>query len=516
MNFESSVLQVAVEDIIPNRFQPRLVFEDNSLQELSDSIKQHGIIQPLVLRKVGDKYEIIAGERRYKAATMAGLATVPAVISQADDKTSAEAAIVENVQRKDLSAIEEAKSYKALLDQGYMSQEQLARKMGLSQSAISNKLRLLTLPEEIQKNVMENKISERHARSLLKIKDTDEQLSLMNRIIKERLTVRQLDEIIKEAHPNGVQNINIEEVREKSEDIKPTEVEAPIEEKVETDPFKKGAINLGQRQQNRFFNTLEAEAANMQMTEAINPFDGFENNDSPFSGTTTVDTKVNKAEKIEEQKNIQFSSTPEQVLGGPIDVNNIPNSQDEDNSDNSQNSTAMDLSPSQLSNEPQDIYPKETAKDLSTMMNVGVSPVDIPKTNDTIRVNETTDPVNSFSAIFKGAKPEESEELTQVSKESDAVQNDMNLFQEPKEMEKIEPTDLIVEPQPESMPPQEEVEMLDTLDFEPPKKAVDVTPIENRINEVITELKNQNLPIDFVKTDLVDQVTFTISIKKEI
>ena len=255
MNFDSSVLQVAVEDIIPNRFQPRLVFEDNSLQELSDSIKQHGIIQPLVLRKVGDKYEIIAGERRYKAATMAGLASVPAVISQADDKTSAEAAVVENVQRKDLSAIEEARSYKALLDQGYMSQDQLARKMGLSQSAISNKLRLLTLPEEIQQAVMESKISERHARSLLKIKDTDEQLTLMNRVIKERLTVRQLDDIIKEAHPNGVQNINIEEVREKSEDIQTPEVEAPIEEAKEPDPFTKGAINLGQRQQNRFFNT---------------------------------------------------------------------------------------------------------------------------------------------------------------------------------------------------------------------------------------------------------------------
>ncbi len=510
MNFDSSVLQVAVEDIIPNRFQPRLVFEDNSLQELSDSIKQHGIIQPLVLRKVGDKYEIIAGERRYKAATMAGLASVPAVISQADDKTSAEAAVVENVQRKDLSAIEEARSYKALLDQGYMSQDQLARKMGLSQSAISNKLRLLTLPEEIQQAVMESRISERHARSLLKIKDTDEQLSLMNRVIKERLTVRQLDDIIKEAHPNGVQNINIEEVREKSEDIKTPEVEAPIEEVKEPDPFTKGAINLGQRQQNRFFNTLEAEAANMQMTEAINPFDGFENNDSPFANTTSVDTQVNKAEKIEEQKNIQFSSTSEQVLGGPVEVKDVPDKEDDTSSDNASGS-AMDLTPAQLSSEPQDIYSKDN------MINAGVSATDIPRIDNNVPIKPKSDPINSFSAIFKGATPSDDNDDASVSssKEPEVVNNNDTIFQEPQGMEKVEPTDLIVEPQAPKAP-DEEIEMLDTLDFEPPKKEVDVTPALDKINSVISELKSQNLPIDFVKTDLVDQVTFTITIKKGI
>ena len=156
---EEQILQVPIEDILPNRFQPRLAFDDASLQDLAASIKQHGIIQPLILRRKNDKYEIIAGERRYKAARMAGLVSVPAIISNLSDAASAEVAIVENVQRKDLTAIEEAKSYQAILDKGYMTQEELAKRMGLSQSAISNKLRLLTLDESVQNAVLKNQIS---------------------------------------------------------------------------------------------------------------------------------------------------------------------------------------------------------------------------------------------------------------------------------------------------------------------------------------------------------------------
>ena len=194
---EEQILQVPIEDILPNRFQPRLAFDDDSLQDLAASIKQHGIIQPLILRRKNDKYEIIAGERRYKAARMAGLVSVPAIISNLSDSASAEVAIVENVQRKDLSAIEEAKSYQAILDKGYMTQEELAKKMGLSQSAISNKLRLLTLDESVQNAVLKNQISERHARSLLKVKDKNIQKILLDKIINERLTVRDLEEEIK-------------------------------------------------------------------------------------------------------------------------------------------------------------------------------------------------------------------------------------------------------------------------------------------------------------------------------
>lgn len=196
MNHENEIVNVRIDEIIPNRFQPRLAFDEKELNELADSIKMHGIIQPLVLRRIGDKYEIIAGERRYKASVLAGLTQVPAVIMNIDDQKSAEVAVVENLQRKDLTAIEEAQSYKKILDMGYLTQEELATRMGVAQSTIANKLRLLNLTIPVKEALLHNKISERHARSLLNITDNNLQISMLNRIIAERLTVRQTDEEI--------------------------------------------------------------------------------------------------------------------------------------------------------------------------------------------------------------------------------------------------------------------------------------------------------------------------------
>ena len=185
-NMTNAVIEVSVEDIIPNRFQPRLAFDEKALKELSESIKIHGIIQPLVLRRLNDKFEIIAGERRYKAACMAGLTKVPAIIKEIDDNKSAEIAVVENLQRKNLTAIEEAQSYKKILDKGYLTQEELAARMGVSQPTIANKLRLLNLNQEVQDALLGNKISERHARSLLAITDQNIQVQMLRRIISER------------------------------------------------------------------------------------------------------------------------------------------------------------------------------------------------------------------------------------------------------------------------------------------------------------------------------------------
>ena len=197
-NREKEIVMVALDDIIPNRFQPRLSFDEQGLNELAESIKQHGIIQPLVLRKIGDKYEIIAGERRYKASYIAGLTEVPAVIINLSDNESAEVAIVENIQRKDLSPIEEAKSYKKLLDRGYLTQDQLATRMGKTQATISNKLRLLNLDEEVQKALLNNKISERHARSILRIENKKLQREILDKIIDGKLNVRDTEELISE------------------------------------------------------------------------------------------------------------------------------------------------------------------------------------------------------------------------------------------------------------------------------------------------------------------------------
>ena len=204
MEFEKKVVELDVNDVLPNRFQPRIKFNEESINELSESIKEHGVIQPIVVRSMGDKYEIIAGERRYKASLLAGKTTIPAVITNLNDKDSAEVALIENVQRKDLTPIEEAISYKKILDMGYLTQEELAVKLGKSQSSVANKLRLLNLDEDVQDALLNEKISERHARSLLKLSDFSKQRSLLERIINERLTVRKTDEEIdKMLHPDS-------------------------------------------------------------------------------------------------------------------------------------------------------------------------------------------------------------------------------------------------------------------------------------------------------------------------
>ncbi len=196
MEMEKEVKILNLDDILPNRFQPRIQFNESAILELSDSIKEHGVIQPIVVRKIGDKYEIIAGERRYKASVLAGKKTIPAIITSLNDKDSAEVALIENVQRENLTPIEEAISYKKILDMGYLNQVTLADKLGKTQSTIANKIRLLNLADDVQEALLNNKISERHARSLLKLDEKD-QIMMLNRIITERLTVRKTDEEIK-------------------------------------------------------------------------------------------------------------------------------------------------------------------------------------------------------------------------------------------------------------------------------------------------------------------------------
>ncbi len=267
---EQSVMQIPIEDIIPNRFQPRLAFDEEGLKELSESIKQHGIIQPLVLRRLGNKYEIIAGERRFKASTMAGLKTVPAIISDIDDNQSAEIALVENIQRRNLTPIEEAKSYKNLLDRGYMTQEQLAEKMGVSQSSIANKLRLLNLAPEVQDALLQEKISERHARSLLAL-PKEEQASWLQKIINKRMTVRQLDLEIKKIKGEGevpvIENkTSIEDIMNNAQDLN-IPVNNSIIEKPKVEEQSTTSEPLIASSSNKFFNFLENEAANMRMED---------------------------------------------------------------------------------------------------------------------------------------------------------------------------------------------------------------------------------------------------------
>ncbi len=193
MENKRKVIELNLDDVLPNRFQPRIKFDEKAINELAGSIKEYGVIQPILVREIGDKYEIIAGERRYKASALAGKQTIPAIISNLNDRDSAEVALIENIQRKDLTPIEEAISYKKILDMGYLNQEELADKLDKTQSTISNKLRLLNLDEEVQEALLNNQISERHARSLLRLENSMEQKEMLQRIIEERLPVRKTD-----------------------------------------------------------------------------------------------------------------------------------------------------------------------------------------------------------------------------------------------------------------------------------------------------------------------------------
>ena len=200
---KQEILQINLDDIIPNRFQPREVFDERALKELAASIKEHGVIQPIIVRNVNGKYEIIAGERRYKASALAGKTTIPAIVKNLDDKESSKVALLENLQRKNLNPIEEAKTYQKILELDEMTQEELAKTMGKSQSAVSNKLRLLQLTDEVQQAVLKEEISERHARTLLRIDDSKKQKEMLHKVIDEKINVRDLEKLIDEMYPKA-------------------------------------------------------------------------------------------------------------------------------------------------------------------------------------------------------------------------------------------------------------------------------------------------------------------------
>lgn len=188
---------INTDSIKVNPNQPRTDFENEMLDELCESIKEFGIIQPLIVKRINrDQYELIAGERRLRAAVRAGLSAVPVVVREADEQESALIALIENVQREDLSFLEEAKAYKKLMDEHGLTQTLIAQKVGKKQSTISNKLRLLALPEEIQKMITEYKLTERHARALLRIEDEDIRKYVIERIIKNNLNVTQSEKLI--------------------------------------------------------------------------------------------------------------------------------------------------------------------------------------------------------------------------------------------------------------------------------------------------------------------------------
>ena len=195
---EGEVILLKISDVEPNRGQPRKYFDDAAIAELADSIRQFGIIQPLLVQKKDDYYEIIAGERRWRAAQKAGLKEVPVIIKQFTNQEAVEVALIENIQREDLNAIEEAKAYERLVREYGLSQESVAQRVSKSRSAVTNSMRLLRLDEAVQKMVETGRISEGHARAILGIPAPDVQTQLAETVIKERLSVRQTEKLVRD------------------------------------------------------------------------------------------------------------------------------------------------------------------------------------------------------------------------------------------------------------------------------------------------------------------------------
>ncbi|MBG9793028.1 chromosome partitioning protein ParB [Paenibacillus dendritiformis] len=187
------VKQLPVNEIVTSPYQPRTIFDDERIDELCQTIKTHGVIQPIVVRQRNGKYEIIAGERRWRAVKKLGMDTIPGIIREINDSQAASIALIENLQREGLTAIEEAVAYQKLIDLHDLTQESLAQRLGKSQSTIANKIRLLQLPEAVKTALMERKLTERHARALLSLDSEEWQLKLLNEIITKELNVKQTE-----------------------------------------------------------------------------------------------------------------------------------------------------------------------------------------------------------------------------------------------------------------------------------------------------------------------------------
>ena len=262
---ESGEIFVKVSRIEPNHEQPRKDFKEEQLQELADSIRQYGVLQPLLVQKRGDLYEIIAGERRWRAAKMAGIKEIPVVIREYGKQQAMEFALIENVQREDLNPIEEAIAYQRLMQEFHLKQEEIAERVSKNRSTITNSMRLLNLVPEVQQMLVEGLISSGHARSLLALSDPEQQILLAERIIRDHLSVREVEKAVK-----AMGKVSKEKKREKEKEDEALElIFRNLEERMKSVVGTKVNINRKDRSKGKIEIEYYSEAELERIVELI-------------------------------------------------------------------------------------------------------------------------------------------------------------------------------------------------------------------------------------------------------
>ena len=421
MNHEKIVVELELDDILPNRFQPRFRFPEQAITELAESIKEHGVIQPILVRRLGDKYEIIAGERRYKASLLAGKRTIPAIVAELNDKDSAEVALIENVQRQDLTPIEEAVSYRKILDMGYLTQEQLADKLGKTQSTVSNKLRLLNLDDDVQEALLDEKISERHARSLLKIDSKQQQREILEKIIKERLTVKKTDELINKIL-KGEENI--------SNTIQATEIPSifmnnsvQVEEPAIQSSSAIEFINSNDQVVNSFGNTntkdedlldfLNIDSTAPQTVPVEEP-------DEPIIYNPVQQADFTTANNMNDNYNIPTSPIIEEIEPQPISSSSVSSSESEiDEINNKINNISNGINPGfvdvdNIEKNAKDIYVERPLADIDNLL--------MSENNE--HEQQNTNVVNSFNEQPVEQPVQQNKFFTMFAPEENEVKNE--------------------------------------------------------------------------------------------
>lgn len=319
-----NIIFIKITDLVPNKYQPRKNFDDKAIINLANSIKEYGVLNPILVTKVGEKYEIIAGERRYRAAKIAGLNEIPAVLKTVKESELSELALIENLHRENLNPIEEAKSYQDIIKLSNITQAELGKKIGKSQAFIANKIRLLSLPESIKNALINNKISERHARSLITVTDKQKQEELLQRVIAEKITVKELDKIISE------KSNEVDEIQAAIDDImKSLKIDEEKREEKESDNMNNGNFFPNYNNQlgadntslNMMNNQTMPAAPTPMAQETVMPSAPLEPVSSPLGVPPMSAPAIEEPAPAAPMMDAPLFSTPSTPVGGPtLDV----------------------------------------------------------------------------------------------------------------------------------------------------------------------------------------------------